>query len=657
MEKPVRSRDGIIVYIPENESPNGKLAGDLIRAERAKRKENYVTQANETFDDEQAQRAVRFEEREFDSELGAEALDSAPSSAIGVAKSIYDVGKNVLTAPIESAQAVGDVVVGGLANASDDYRDYVINKGKEDGARAQQAIDKFTSQVDMSKPKNQKLLKKLEKARDDALGNYERLDKKADAVGDYYSKRLGGWKEIKQTMAEDPVGLLLDASGISGLARSLGKNIIKQPYNAVTKLTNTKNPKLESFGRQVDTVTERITDATNPLTWIGSGANAGANMALSTLDLVTSRVGRSSVIGALGAGADSVKGLIPYFGRNARKRAQGFRDAKSGVLSETAIAQLAKDKLTQAQIQKNSKYDSEFDSIKDTPITSAFQGIKDALAKARIKYKATINGVVADDILNRLIDKMEVKINYFQANKGLHTIEGIDALKQSLQTMVEKIPFNNRKQRTAGQEIARSVQQQLVNSNPKYANIMKKYGDDSDFINESVGKTLGTTSRASLETIINKLKNAMKETQQTKGRAVQSLDEFGDAGQLLPQIVGSIFNNWTPRGGLNITGLIGGAGIGAGIATGTLGMILPFLALQSPRVMGNILYRLGQAGGVPIQLLQWMYRQKNFRNIVVSYANANNDIDLEEIRADGRNNPNIYQSEFFDKYNYIKNTR
>ena len=64
-----------------------------------------------------------------------------------------------------------------------------------------------------------------------------------------------------------------------------------------------------------------ITDATNPLTWIGSGANAGANLALSSLDLVTSRVGRQAVKGALGAGADSVKGLVPYFGRNARKRA------------------------------------------------------------------------------------------------------------------------------------------------------------------------------------------------------------------------------------------------------------------------------------------------------------------------------------------------
>lgn len=654
MEKPVRSRDGIIVYIPKNESPNGELAKQLILAERAKRKTNFVTKANDTFDKEQAQRAIRFEEREFDSELGQEALNSAPSSAINVAKSIYDVGKNVLTAPIESAQAVGDVVVGGLANASDDYRDYVINKGKENGARAQKAIDKLTSQVDMSKPKNQKLLKKLEKARDDALGNYERLDKKADAVGDYYSKRLGGWKEIKQTMAEDPVGFALDATGISGLARSLGSNIIKQPYKAVTKLTNTKNPKLESFGRKVDDVTKTITDGANPLTWVGAGANAGANMALSTLDLVTSRVGRSAVKGALSAGADSVKGLVPYFGRDARKRAQGFRDAKSGALSETAIAQLAKDKLTQAQMSKNSKYDSEFDTIKDTPITSAFQGIKDALAKARIKYKATINGVIADDILSKLIDKMEAKINYFEANKGLHTVNGIDALKQSLQTMVEKIPFNNKKQKMVGQEIARSVQQQLVQSNPKYANIMKKYGDDSDFINEGVGKTLGTTSRANLETIINKLKMAMKETQQTKGRAVQSLDEFGDAGQLLPQIVGSIFNNWTPRGGLNITGLVGGIGVAGGLATGTLGMVLPFLAVQSPRFMGNLLYRMGQGVGVPIQLLQWMYRQKNFRNIAVSYANANNDIDLAEIRAEGRNNPNIYQSEFFDKYNYIK---
>jgi hypothetical protein len=653
MKKPVRSRDGIIVYIPNNESPNGELAKQLILAERAKRKTNFVTKATDNFNEEQAQRAIRFEEREFDSELGQEALNSALPSAIGVAKGIYDVGKNVITSPLESLQAVGETAEGGLANASDSYRDYLINKGKKDAERAQKAIEKFTSRADMSKPKNQKLLKDLEGARDNALGNYDRIDKKADAVGKYYKDRLGGWKEIKQTMAEDPVGLALDFSGFTGLARSLGKNIIKQPYNAVTKLTNTKNPKLESFGNKVDDVTSTITDATNPLTWIGSGANAGANMALSSLDLITSRVGRQAVKGALGAGADSVKGLVPYFGKNAQKRAQGFRDAKSGKLSETAIAQLAKDKLTQAQINKNAKYDSEFNQIKDTPLTSAFEGIREAINKARLKY-TTKNGVVADRILDRMITKMESEINYFQANKGLHTIEGIDALKQSLNTLVEKIPFNNKRQRMVGAEITRSVQQSLVNSNPKYANIMKQYGDDSTFINESVGKTLGTTSRANLETVINKLKNAMKETQQTKGRAVQSLDEFGEAGQLLPQIVGSVFNNWTPRGGLNMTGLVGGIGVGAGLATGTLGLVLPFLAFQSPRFMGNLLYRMGQAGGVPIQLLQWMYRQKNFRNVAVSYANANNDIDLKEVMANKRNEPSIYQSEFFDKYNYIK---
>jgi len=649
MEKLIRTSDGITVSIPQNESPNGELAKKLVDAERAKRTQSFTEHANIKYDSEQALRTKRFNEREVGLEMGGEVVRNAPESTIKVGKGIYDVATNVFTKPLESLEGIGDAVVGGLANASDTYRDYVIEQGKKNGQRAQVAIDKFTSGADMSLPKNQKRLVELEKARDDAFGNYERLDKKADAIGDYYSKRLGGWKEIKQTIAEDPAGALLDMSGIAGILKSIVKQTIKQPYTRVTDITGNKNPKLENFGNKVNAGADKVLNATNPLSWIGSGANAGANMALSTLDLVTSRVGRSAVKGALSAGADSVKGMVPYFGRNARKRAEGFRDAKSGKLSETSIAQLAKDKLTDAQIAKNSKYDSEFNAIKDTPLTSAFEGIKEALNKARLKY-TTKNGVVADRILNRLIDKMEGEIGYFQANKGLHTIEGIDALKQSLNTMVEKIPFNNKRQRMVGAEITRSVQKALVNSNPKYAKIMKQYGDDATFINEGVGKTLGTTSRAGLETIINKLKNAMKETNQTKGRAVQSLDEFGEAGQLLPQIVGSIFNNWTPRGGMNITGMIGGGAVAGTVATGgTLGILLPFLALQSPRVMGNILYRLGQAGGVPIQLLQWMYRQNNFRNVAVSYANADNSIDLEEVKGKQRNEPDKFRVEKFSR--------
>ena len=418
MKKLIRTSDGITIEIPQNESPNGAYAKQLVDAERAKRKQSYVTKSNENFQKEQDQRAIRFDERELDGEMAQEALTNAPESALNVVKGIYDVGKNAITSPLESLQAVGETVEGGLANASDTYRDYLIGKGKKDAQRAQKAIDKFTSRADMSTTRNQKLLKDLENARDNALGNYDRIDKKADAVGKYYKDRLGGWKEIKQTMAEDPVGALLDFSGITGIARSLGKNIIKQPYNAVTKLTNSKNTKLEYFGNKVDDVTSTLTDATNPLTWIGSGANAGANMALSSLDLVTSRVGRQAVKGALGAGADSVKGIIMP---KAIQIAQGFRDAKSGKLSETAIAQLAKDKLTQAQINKNAKYDSEFNTIKDTPLTSAFEGIREAINKARLKY-TTKNGVVADIVLDRMIDKMEKEISYFQSNKGLHTI-------------------------------------------------------------------------------------------------------------------------------------------------------------------------------------------------------------------------------------------
>ena len=235
MKKLIRTSDGITIEIPQNEDANGAYANQLVDAERAKRKQSYVTKSNENFDKEQDQRAIRFEERELDGEMGMEAIDNAPESAINVGKGIYDVAKNVIASPLESLESVGDVAVGGLANASDTYRDYVIAE--------------------------------LEKARDEAFNNYERLDNKADAVGDYYSKRLGGWKEIKQTMAEDPFGFLLDASGMTGILKSTLKQSIKQPYKAVTKITGTKNPKLEAVGRQIDEGAQKVVNATNPLSW------------------------------------------------------------------------------------------------------------------------------------------------------------------------------------------------------------------------------------------------------------------------------------------------------------------------------------------------------------------------------------------------------
>ena len=100
MKKLIRTSDGITIEIPQNESPNGAYAKQLVDAERAKRKQSYVTKSNENFGKEQDQRAIRFEERELGGEMGMEVIDNAPESAINVGKGIYDVAKNVITSPI-----------------------------------------------------------------------------------------------------------------------------------------------------------------------------------------------------------------------------------------------------------------------------------------------------------------------------------------------------------------------------------------------------------------------------------------------------------------------------------------------------------------------------------------------------------------------------
>jgi hypothetical protein len=269
------------------------------------------------------------------------------------------------------------------------------------------------------------------------------------------------------------------------------------------------------------------------------------------------------------------------------------------------------------------------DTIKGDPVDGAFENIRKALDDAKQQFSET-NGATTDPAMAKMLAEMEKRIARFEADPRLQNVAGVDALKRNLQTIVDSIDIGNKSMRTAGQSVVRSVQQSLVQSNPKYANIMKKYADESEFIDVDVGKTLGVTSRANIETMFNKLMKTTQETQKSKGRAVQSLDEFGETGQLLPQIIGSIFNRAQPRGGIGLAGVLSAGAITGGALTGSLAYVVPFLLAQSPKMMGAILYKMGQAGAVPAGFIKFLYSQPQFRDLATMYMKQQNGKEIEK---------------------------
>lgn len=600
---------------------------------------------------------TKFDNRELGLDMGIETAKHALPSLYNVGKNFYDFGKQALTEPAQTGKVINDLVVGGINNVSDTAKNAYIAKKQKDSQRFSMAMEKLKAK---GTPEAMIHYEQLAKRKAEIDTDYERTDKMADETGQFYKDRYGGWKEIKQTIATDPAGFLLDLTGTSGIARNLAKTAVKNTYKgtqAVANIGNKKNPllnhplpnnksvpqrlqskTLENVGNAVDSKIAGIENSLNPLSLIGTGANYAGSGLINAVDTMTARVGATAVKGALKAGTESIAtmgGRLNPFnytktGKAMKDRVQGFNDARKGKIDDVAITNLAKNKLTQAQILKNKAYKSEMDAIKGDPVEGAFLNIRNALDDAKQQFSET-NGVITDPAMAKMLADMEKRIARFEAEPRLQNVAGVDALKRNLQTIVDSVDIGNKSMRTAGQSVVRSVQQALVQSNPKYAKIMSKYADDSDLINNEIGKTLSVTSKANIETMFNKLMKVTQESQKTKGRAIQSLDEFGDVGQLLPQIIGSIFNRAAPRGGIGLQGVLSaGAIAGAGYLTGGLAYTIPFLLAQSPKVMGAILYKMGQAGAVPAGFIKLLYSQPQFRDLATMYMQQQNGKEIQK---------------------------
>ena len=196
-------------------------------------------------------RQSKFDNRELGLDMGIETATNALPSLYNVCKSFYDFGKEALTNPKRLTQTIGDLATGGIMNMSDTAKNAYIAKQKKDSQRLTVAMEKLKAK---GTPEAMIHYEKLAQLKQKTDSNYERLDTMADETGQYYKDRLGGWKEIKQTIATDPAGFALDLSGLSGVARNVAKTAVKNTYKGAQKVDNigNKNPGAEiiSFSYQ-----------------------------------------------------------------------------------------------------------------------------------------------------------------------------------------------------------------------------------------------------------------------------------------------------------------------------------------------------------------------------------------------------------------------
>lgn len=184
------------------------------------------------------------------------------------------------------------------------------------------------------------------------------------------------------------------------------------------------------------------------------------------------------------------------------------------------------------------------------------------------------------------------EIAKWRADSGLHTAEGLDALKQRLDAIYPESPKMGQAQRVIT-NLRNSVKDTIVKQSPEYADTMKAYESALD-VEREITKALSLGDKVAQDTALRKLQSLARNNVNTSyGHRLDLANILEQQGgiDLMPAIAGQAMNSWAGRGLPSQAASL--ATLGAGyLANPYMLAALPF---QSPKAMGGALYGAGSA--------------------------------------------------------------
>ena len=391
----------------------------------------------------------------------------------------------------------------------------------------------------------------------------------ARAVGDFYKQRYGSLENIKQTLATDPVGLLSDLS-------------------VVLTGGGTLAAKLPAAAGTVGKVASTVGKVVDPINLTAKGVAAAS-------PIISKPV--SQVLGmTTGAGGRAISEAFQS-GAEGGARADTFLDNMRGkVPSDTVIGDAF---ASMKAIQQKSKKDylKGIDELKlgDEAIDFAKveKAIDDLIDTKKYKGEFTLseNAIKKVESIKKIVER-------WKANKSLHNAKGIDMLKKKIDA---EYP-TGLKVGDAGvivTQIRNVVKDAIVKAVPDYKNVMKAY-EEAVSLEQKLIKELSLGNKRAAGTTLKKLQSVMRDNVNTNfGQRfdfVKKLDEAGLDKNIIPALAGQSLGQFTPQG----LGKLGGTGTIGGVATGVIDPFtsIPLLAAQSPRIVGETAFKLGQASNV-----------------------------------------------------------
>lgn len=401
-----------------------------------------------------------------------------------------------------------------------------------------------------------------------AVGEDKESRQKASAVADFYKQRYGSMEGFKEALATDPAGVLAD---VSTVATGGGAALSKVPSLAKAGQV------VSTAGRAVDPLVAALRGTQA----VGSGIGKAAGWAGTKYAGLASGVGDEAIKQAYQAGkAGGAQGA-------------SFVENMRGNVPVQDVLDTAKADLAAMGQQKQAAYRKDMQAIRGDKSVLGFEDIDNALAQAagRTEFKGQ---VIKQGAANKVQEAREIIDNWKNLDPAqYHTPEGLDALKQQIDDILESIPFEQKNARAAVGEIYSSIKSTINKQAPKYAAVMKDYADASETIKE-IERSLSLGKKASVDTSMRKLQSIMRNNVNTgygnRLELAQALEQAGGK-QIIPALAGQALNQWTPRG-LQRASAIPASLVAGSVATPAAG--IANLIASSPRAVGEISYSAGK---------------------------------------------------------------
>lgn len=415
------------------------------------------------------------------------------------------------------------------------------------------------------------------------LGISDESEQLATRVGELMVERYGSLDAAKETLKNDPVGVLGDLSTVLGVG---GVGIAKTAGMA------------SKTARAAGETTSKIGGKIEPLAAVAAPVGAVAR--------IPGEVAKQVTGVTTGAGAEPISQAFQA-GKAGGESAAAFREGLKNANPEQ-IVDVAKRGVDQIRETRNAQYRQEMARFRKTPSPIDTSLIFQVMAKAR--RQADFKGESGRGAVNLIGKKQDAALSSVERiiqrwaksdPVDYHTPSGVDALKKQVGEIVQKVGQDA----GFGSPAYRSVKQvydgiggALRKHDPMYARIMKDYSEASKLLDE-IQKTLSLGEKAMPDTALRKLQSLMRNNVNTAYGArlnlAKTLEEQGGVS-LLPTLAGQSLSELAPRGLSRVTAPIGA---GVGVATGNIPGIAASLAASSPRLVGETAFRAGQVAGLP----------------------------------------------------------